>query len=78
MRHKLPRKDSRFSFAIIQTERGTLYRLCRRDFRNKLHFSMRTFPYGTDPKAIATWLIVARKELLERVDTVELAMMGYA
>jgi hypothetical protein len=78
MRHKQPRKDSRFSFAIIQTERGTMYRLCRRDFRNKLHFSMRTFPYGTDPHAIATWLIAARRELLERVDTVELAMMECA
>jgi hypothetical protein len=78
VKHKQPRKDGRFSFAVITNDDlSTTYRLSRRDFRNKLYFVWRTFAFDEGDKVRAQWLWKARRELLDRVDAIELGALGY-
>lgn len=76
MKHKQPNKLSRFALAIIPSEKGLTYRLSRRDFRNVLHFAFRTFAHGTDHAEMARSLWAMRRELNDRVDGIELELLG--
>ncbi|HKV00983.1 MAG TPA: hypothetical protein VJQ26_02595 [Ktedonobacteraceae bacterium] len=76
MRSKRPNPDKRFSLAIVPGENGLTYRLCRRDFQRRMHFTWKTFPCGTQDCEIASWLWKARRELHDKVDAVELEMLG--
>ena len=76
MKEKLPNKHSRFAFAVVFKEDVTTYRLSRRLFNGGLQFRLVHIPHGTDRKAAANMLRYARKELLDRCDTIELTIMG--
>lgn len=76
MIHKRPNQISRFAFAIVPSNKGLTYRLSRRDFRGVLHFVWKTFPCGTQDCEIASWLWKARRDLLDKVDAVELELLG--
>lgn len=78
MKRKQPNKHSCFAFAVIQSDAGVTYRLSRRDFRGVLHFSWKTFAPGYDRTLQAVVLRAMRNELRERVDAIELHLLGLA
>lgn len=74
MKHKRPNPNSRFAYARIPGERGVLYRLSRRAFNGTLHFSQATMVGSRHDFAKTLWAM--RRELLERVDAIEMQLMG--
>lgn len=76
MKHKQPNKHTRFSLAIIHAVNGFTYRLGRRDITGRLHFAQATLQDGMDRGQFACALRKLHRELLEKVDRVELEVLG--
>ena len=76
MKHKRPNPHTRFSLAIIPAEGGFTYRLFRRDIMNRLHFAQMTLQDGMDRAEFACALRKLHRELLDKVDQVELEVLG--
>lgn len=79
VRRKCPNPHTRFSWGRVMGDSGSVtYRLFRRDHRRAMHVAMHRFAAGTDRYAIAVKLREMRRELLERVDKIELHLLGVA
>lgn len=76
MKHKQPNKHTRFSLSIVPTEDGFTYRLFRRDVTNRIHFAQMTLQDGMNRGAFACALRQLHRELLDKVDRVELEVLG--
>ena len=76
MKHKQPNKNTRFSLAIVPAEDGFTYRLGRRDITGRLHFAQVTLQNGMDRGDFACALRKVHRELLDKVDLVELEVLG--
>lgn len=76
MKHKQPNKNTRFSLSIIPAEDGFTYRLFRRDITNRLHFAQMTLQDGMDRSEFACALRKLHRELMDKVDRVELEVLG--
>lgn len=76
MKHKHPNPHTRFSLAIVPTDGGITYRMSRRDITNRLHFAQMTFQDGMDRGEFACALRKLHRELLDKVDQVELEVLG--
>lgn len=76
-RRKCPNPHTRFSWGRVMGDSGSVtYRLFRRDHKRTLHVTLQRFPAGTDRREIAKKLCAMRRELLERVDDIELHLLG--
>jgi hypothetical protein len=75
-RYKQPNQRSRFSYACLLREDGLHYRLARRDVNGRPHFATHTFPHGFNVRIAALVLRDKRRELLERVDAIDLRLLG--
>ncbi|MGH8158415.1 MAG: hypothetical protein ACREPQ_09855 [Rhodanobacter sp.] len=77
---KLPSHRGKFSYARIPQAdvagTGVIYRLFRRDDRGALHCEMRNFAGNCSIRRIAEDLNVARHQLRNTVDEIDLALMG--
>lgn len=74
---KLPAHRGVFSYARIPLEGGTVaYRLFRRDLRRVLHAELKTFHPDCSRSFIARELNIARHQLRNTVDEIDLALMG--
>lgn len=79
VRRKCPNPHTRFSWGRVMGDSGSVtYRLFRRDHRNALHTTIWRFDAGTDRRVMARKLCEMRRELLERVDKIELHLLGVA
>lgn len=79
MRHKRPNPHARFSWGRVVGDGGTVtYRLFRRDMNRALHASLHRFPADADRRDVAQKLRAMRRELLQRVDNIELHLLGVA
>lgn len=77
MTRRMPHNRNSFCWARIpQDDGGVLYRLYRRDMRRAVHAALRNFPAGCDRHTIASEINVARHQLRNAVDDVDLALMG--
>lgn len=77
MTRRTPSNRNTFCWARIpQDSGGVLYRLYRRDMRHAVHAVLRNFPADCDRHTIATEVNVARHELRNSVDEIDLALMG--
>lgn len=76
MKRKHPNKHTRFAYAVIPCDGGTTYRLFRRDFTNRIHYAQITLCEGMDRMQFSCALWKLRKELLGRVDRVELSLLN--
>lgn len=76
MQHKLPNKHTRFAYARIPNDDGIIYRLSRRDLNGRLHFAQITYSEGMDKMKFACALWALRKELRDRVDQIDLMVLG--
>lgn len=76
--HRHPRKVSGFTWSRVPGAAGSItYRLFRRDMRGALHCSIIRFePDKQDPRAMAADLRRKRHELRDRVDTIDLHLLG--
>lgn len=76
MTRRLPSRRDRFCWARIPQESGAVvYRLYRRDMRGAVHAVLRNFP-AIDRRAMAEELNIARHQLRNTVDDIDLAFMG--
>lgn len=74
---RMPHNRNGFCWARIPQQDGcTLYRLYRRDQRGAVHAVVCNFPYQSDRRFIAQELNIARHQLRNTVDDVDLALMG--
>ena len=79
---KLPAHHGCFSYARIPGHEttgapaGVTYRLFRRDQRGALHAETRNFHPGCSRHLVAVELNVARHQLRNTVDEIDLALMG--
>jgi len=74
---RMPHNRNHFCWARIPQQDGcTLYRLYRRDQRGVVHAVLRNFPGGADRAEMAGELNIARHQLRNTVDDVDLALMG--
>lgn len=74
---RMPHNRNGFCWARIPQQDGcTLYRLYRRDMRRAIHAVLRNFRADCSRKFIATELNIARHQLRNSVDDVDLALMG--
>jgi hypothetical protein len=75
--HKRPTGRGKFSWCRVPLANdGVSYRLYRRCDRNALHASFKRFPPGHDRTLIAITLNAMRHELRDRVDELDLMLMG--
>ncbi|MDC7805569.1 hypothetical protein PQS31_01820 [Luteimonas sp BLCC-B24] len=80
-RRRAPRKNWGFSWGRVTSARGGLpptsveWRLFRRDHTGRLHFAYRRFAVDTPREHIARVLLVARRQLREAVDEIDLAAL---
>lgn len=73
---RMPRNRNGFCWARIPQESGgVLYRLYRRDMRGAVHAALRNFATA-DRRAMAEELNIARHQLRNTVDDIDLALMG--
>lgn len=77
---RAPRRNWGLSWGRFQTDDGSAvtYRLWRRDHAGALHMEARTFFTHAGPAHIARVLRQAKRQLRDRVDTIDLAAMGLA
>ncbi|WP_395119686.1 hypothetical protein ACFCQI_01850 [Rhodanobacter sp. FW102-FHT14D06] len=74
---RMPHNRNRFCWARIPQDSGSvLYRLYRRDQRGAVHAVLRNFPGDAGRAEIADELNIARHQLRNSVDDVDLALMG--
>lgn len=74
---RMPHNRNHFCWARIpQDSGGVLYRLYRRDQRGAVHAVLCNFPGGTRRAEMAGELNIARHQLRNTVDDVDLALMG--
>lgn len=74
---KLPAHKGCFSFARIPMDgSGVTYRLFRRDLRRVLHAEMKNFHPDCTRGYIARELNIARHQLRNTVDEIDLEIMG--
>ncbi len=74
---RMPSNRNGFCWARIpQDSGGALYRLYRRDMRRAVHAVLRHFPADCDRKTIAVEVNIARHQLRNTVDDIDLALMG--
>lgn len=74
---RTPRNRNGFCWARIpQDSGGMLYRLYRRDQRGVVHAVLCNFPGDADRAEMAGELNIARHQLRNTVDDVDLALMG--
>jgi hypothetical protein len=77
-----PQQRGRYAWARIPDEHAgdsvVVYRLFRRDLRNTLHCEQRVFTARYTRKHIAAELRAARRRLRDRVDDIDLAILGVA
>lgn len=74
---KLPAHRGVFSYSRIPLDGGGVaYRLFRRDMRRVLHAELKTFHPDCTRGFIARELNIARHQLRNSVDDVDLALMG--
>ena len=75
--HKRPIGRGCFSWSRVPRDNGfVVYRLFRRDQRCKLHSEWRCFEIGTPREHIARELNIARHQLRNTVDAIDLEIMG--
>lgn len=73
---RMPHNRNGFCWARIPQDSGAiLYRLYRRDMRGAVHAVLRNFA-TVDRRAMAEELNIARHQLRNSVDDVDLALMG--
>lgn len=80
-RKRTPRnRDSRFYWLCLQIEDTPTitWRLFRRAESGRWHMASVVATHGEDRAAVARRLAAARRELLDRVDMVDLQAMGLA
>jgi hypothetical protein len=74
---RMPHNRNAFCWARIPQQDGcTLYRLYRRDQRGAVHAVLCNFSRDADRAEIAGELNVARHQLRNTVDEIDLALMG--
>ncbi len=74
---RMPRNRNGFCWARIpQDGGGVLYRLYRRDMRRAVHAVLRNFPGDALRGEMASELNIARHQLRNAVDEIDLALMG--
>lgn len=74
---RMPHNRNAFCWARIPQQDGcTLYRLYRRDQRGVVHAVLCNFPGDADRSEMAGELNIARHQLRNTVDDVDLALMG--
>lgn len=74
---KLPAHRGAFSYARIPMQDGAVaYRLFRRDMRRALHAELKTFHPDCSRSFIARELNIARHQLRNTVDEIDLEIMG--
>ncbi len=74
---KLPAHKGVFSYARIPMDGGGVaYRLFRRDMRRALHAELRNFHPDCSRSLIARELNIARHQLRNTVDEIDLEIMG--
>lgn len=77
-----PQQRGRYAWARIPHEHTgdsvVVYRLFRRDLRNTLHCEQRVFIDRCAREYIAAELRAARQRLRDRVDDIDLAILGVA
>lgn len=74
---RMPHNRNHFCWARIPQQDGcTLYRLYRRDQRGVVHAVLRNFPGDMAHAEMAGELNIARHQLRNTVDDVDLALMG--
>lgn len=80
LRRRPPGKNGGFSWGRFPADdaRSVTWRLFRRDQRGVLHIATRTFLPGQTRAEIAAALNLARHRLRDRVDEIDLALMGVA
>lgn len=78
--HRAPKRNWRLSWGRIPTPSGESveYRLWRRDHTGAVHLNSQVFLTETNPSDIARALRIAKRELRDRVDTIDLQAMGVA
>lgn len=75
--HKLPAHHGVFSYGRIPLEcGGVLYRLFRRDMGRVVHVELKTFHPDCSRSLIARELNIARHQLRNTVDEIDLEIMG--
>ena len=73
---RMPNNRNRFCWARIPQDSGSvLYRLYRRDMRGAVHAVLRNFT-ALDRHVMAEELNIARHQLRNTVDDIDLALMG--
>ena len=72
---RAPRKNTGFSWGRFPLRGCTDYRLFRRDYTGALHVESRTFNMSEPPAHIARALRLAKRQLRDRVDTIDLQAM---
>lgn len=75
---RAPRKNTDFSWGRFPLRGCTDYRLFRRDHTGSLYVESRTFNMSEPVVHIARVLRKAKRELRDRVDTIDLLVMGVA
>ena len=75
---KLPAHRGVFSYARIPVSGGVVYRLFRRDQDHVLHAELLSFHPDCERRLIARDLRKARRRLRDRVDEIDLRIMGVA
>lgn len=77
IQRKLPSHRGCFSYARIPQEGGgVIYRLYRRDLNRVLHAELLPFHPDCSRRQIARYLRQARHRLRDRVDEIDLRIMG--
>ncbi|GLQ96425.1 hypothetical protein [Dyella mobilis] len=78
-RRKCPNPATRFSWSRVMGDSGGVtYRLFRRDHKGALHLAIWRFKPDDSRDAMMRKLCEMRHELLERVDKIELHLLGVA
>ncbi|WP_182334731.1 hypothetical protein [Stenotrophomonas acidaminiphila] len=77
---RAPKRNEGLSWGRFPTDDGSAvtYRLFRRDHTGRLHFEARTFFTSAAPTYIAKVLRHAKRQLHDRVDTIDLQALGVA
>lgn len=74
---KLPAHRGCFSYSCIPTEGGSvIYRLFRRDMTRRVHAVVCAFDQGSSRSFVAEELNIARHQLRNTVDEIDLQIMG--